>query len=479
MGWAFTSVILLFLLVTGFSAWSFPDSARRDRDEGLNLMKARLVASGYRLYTDIWSDQPPGYTYALIGWGKLFNDRVSTLRTLSTLFSTLALAMAGLLVWRWSGRDRTALIAGLVTVILVVGTRQYEKLSSAVMIGLPAVAVALLSVFLVTLATTSRKPLALGLAVLGGVVFALSMQIKLFTFILIPMTLAVIWRNEEQRRSRLLLTTVWALALGTTMAILFAVWGSAWRDQLIAPHVNTRAITLTDNLVALLSRLAEDLPVTAAAIVGLILAGPAARRAAFPAILWVVTSLIVLANAKPLWTHHRIMLTIPFAMITGICLAQFSRDSNLFNPFKLAVAIILVVGLVRTSTVMIQRRIDAKDRTLDAFYEQLADQTPRPKWIVSDDPHPVYASGLCVPPEIAVLSAKRLWKNGDVESLLGQTIDKYDPPLVYLSRHLYSPEFHARLQRSYEKIAGNAETHLYRSKPETRNPKPETLNPEP
>lgn len=464
IGWAFAGVILLFLLVTGFSAWSFPDSARRDRDEGLNLMKARLVSSGYRLYADIWSDQPPAYTYALIGWGKLFDDRVSTLRTLSTLFSALALAMAGLLVWRWSGGDRIALIAGLVTVVLIVGTRQYEKLSSAVMIGLPAVAVAMLSVFLVTLATTSRMPLAMVLATLGGVVFALSMQIKLFTFILIPMTVAVIMRAEDGRRSRLVLSIAWTLGLVATMAIFFAVWGSAWRDQLIAPHVNSRAISLTDNLVALLSRLAEDLPVTAAAIVGLILAGPAARRAAFPAVLWVITSLIVLANAKPLWTHHRIMLTIPLAMITGICLARFARDSNLFNPFKIAVAIIVVAGLVRTSAVMIQRRIDSKDRTLDAFYQQLQDQSPRPRWIVSDDPHPVYAAGLVVPPEIAVLSAKRLWSAGDVESLLTQTIDKYKPPLVYLSRHLYSPQFHAHLQPSYEKIAGNGETHLYRLK---------------
>ncbi|MEL6318294.1 MAG: hypothetical protein AAFR16_11735, partial [Pseudomonadota bacterium] len=36
-----------------------------DFDEGINLGKARLVASGYGPYGDLWNDQPPLMTYVL------------------------------------------------------------------------------------------------------------------------------------------------------------------------------------------------------------------------------------------------------------------------------------------------------------------------------------------------------------------------------------------------------------------------------
>jgi hypothetical protein len=34
-------------------------------DEGVNLMKAALVANGYHLYNQIWNDQPPVLTLIL------------------------------------------------------------------------------------------------------------------------------------------------------------------------------------------------------------------------------------------------------------------------------------------------------------------------------------------------------------------------------------------------------------------------------
>lgn len=462
VGWFFLPVALSLLLVTGAWALSYPDRDRIDRDEGLNLMKARLVARGYHLYTDIWSDQPPAYTYALVGWGKLFNDDVSTLRTLSALFSTLAMTMVGLIVWRWSGTDQTGLIAGLTTLLLLLGTRQYLKLSSAIMIGLPAIAVALIAVLLVTLAGNQRTVISLPLCLAGGVIFALSMQIKLFTFILIPMTLGVIWRDGKTTGRSAIMSLAWGIGLCSMTAIMFCLWGSAWREQLIAPHVGSRTSTFAGNLVALLARLAEDFPITIAAVAGLILAGSAARRAAFPAILWVITSLIVLANAKPLWSHHRVMLTIPFTIIIGICLALFRRESRVFKPFQWVVAGIVIAGVIRVGIVMARSRDDAAEPVLQTFHQALRENAPSSRWVVSDDPHPVYAAGLCVPPEIAVLSAKRLWIEGDIERLIGRSIDRYQPRLVYLSRHQYSDQFHTDLQRRFEKIAGDAQSHLYR-----------------
>jgi len=56
-------VIAILLL---FPIWS---SFQLDADEGVNLGKAMLLDKGFKLYTDIWSDQPPVLTYILAGLG--------------------------------------------------------------------------------------------------------------------------------------------------------------------------------------------------------------------------------------------------------------------------------------------------------------------------------------------------------------------------------------------------------------------------
>ena len=39
-----------------------------DPDEGNNVIKALMLSKGHALYSEIWSDQPPLFTYMLRGW---------------------------------------------------------------------------------------------------------------------------------------------------------------------------------------------------------------------------------------------------------------------------------------------------------------------------------------------------------------------------------------------------------------------------
>jgi hypothetical protein len=79
---------------------------------------------------------------------------------------------------------------------LVIGARAVPKLSMSVMIGLPAVSVALLSVWLILAGT--RTKWGAWLMPLAGGLFACSMQIKLFTFILAPMAICILWKKSQR-----------------------------------------------------------------------------------------------------------------------------------------------------------------------------------------------------------------------------------------------------------------------------------------
>jgi Pectic acid lyase len=69
-------------------------------DEGLNLMKGALVAKGFPLYSEIWSDQPPLLTRILAATQQAFPFDVGAARA-------VVLAFSGLLIWSlFSARRR-------------------------------------------------------------------------------------------------------------------------------------------------------------------------------------------------------------------------------------------------------------------------------------------------------------------------------------------------------------------------------------
>ncbi|HWP41204.1 MAG TPA: glycosyltransferase family 39 protein, partial [Tepidisphaeraceae bacterium] len=125
------------VLILGCLARSF----EYDTDEGLNLMKSLLMLRGHRLYSEIWSDQPPLFTCLLTWLFKLSGPSVMPARM-------LVLAFSGLLLWTMYQTlsiledRRFALVAAL----LLAGSTWYALFSFSVMIGLPALSLAMMSI---------------------------------------------------------------------------------------------------------------------------------------------------------------------------------------------------------------------------------------------------------------------------------------------------------------------------------------------
>jgi len=150
-----------------------------------------LTEKGYPLYTSVWSDQPPLLNVMLVGVIKLFGYQTGAARL-------LVLLLAAILVWACfqflalaDGR-RTAVIGALLLLLLP----QFTQLSISVMVGLPAIALAMTAMLALAYWHTQRKPLFL---IVSAVLLSLSLLTKLFTGVLAPVFLIGLLAGERER----------------------------------------------------------------------------------------------------------------------------------------------------------------------------------------------------------------------------------------------------------------------------------------
>ncbi|MEJ2302677.1 MAG: glycosyltransferase family 39 protein, partial [Anaerolineales bacterium] len=168
------------LIFVAFMLLFFPfrDKLQFDGDEGINLMKTVLVMRGYPLYDQIWSDQPPLLTYLLLAAFRVFGVDVNVGR-----FSVLLLSA----VLLWASFQVLRLVWGnfhaLAGVLLILLLPYYMTLSVSVMVGLPSLTFAMLSLLAVIAWHLHRKYIWL---ILSAVALAISVLIKLFTGFLAP-----------------------------------------------------------------------------------------------------------------------------------------------------------------------------------------------------------------------------------------------------------------------------------------------------
>jgi len=438
-------------------------------DEGINLIKALLHARGARLYTDLWSDQPPLFTWILsLGYEWLGPSAHS-----ARLF---VLGLASLLLWCFHATLRQSLgpFAALLATLGLLFSRHFIRLSVSVMIGLPALSLALVSIWALGRFAQDRRPLAL---VVSGVAFALSLQIKLFGAFLGPLLLLRLllldgW--DERRgaaRERIRAAAGWlavfALAtLPTAASLDAAAWG-----QLVGSHLGDSvraAFAGGRQSVPFLQLFAYHQPAAVLAAVGAV---HIVRRRLVDGLLplaWFVAASLLLAWHTPIWFHHILLISIPLFWLAGFglqaCVAQLDgfplrRGFDSLDRAGRATAVLLglcVGASVSTSTLAFQvssAPLFAPERAcrieLRGLVARYRDDT---RWVFADEPIYAYEADLPVPPETAVMTEKRLRSGNLPEGAVLRTLQTYRPEQVLIGRFGYSPETHAYLAAHYTPV---------------------------
>jgi 4-amino-4-deoxy-L-arabinose transferase-like glycosyltransferase len=380
----------------------YRDIIEFDTDEGINLATVMMILRGFRLYAEIWNDQPPMFLYALVEWARVFGSDVATARMLVLLFAA-ALVFAVYEMSRIAGGHRAALAA----VALLVCAGSFLQLSVSVMVGLPAIALAALSIW----ALAERGPGRHGAwLVLSGALMGLSLMTKPIAAFLVPVT--AVWLVLDARRNGAATTgmregAVWlGVTLLTVGTILAATIDLAHLSQLYDMLLAGRR-GLTGR--RFFTYLCEDWPVYALGFLGL-----AGRRSACDRVIdliavWFLLGLLLVGTHSPVWYHHLALIYVPAAILGGLTVGRL-RTRGASRSLRVA-----TVGLVVALGVNLAiggpsghrwlRQFRRQDRQILAALEPYRGKATS---MVSSREMFAVRLGCALAPELVVTSKKRL-----------------------------------------------------------------------
>ncbi|MEM6756531.1 MAG: hypothetical protein AAF586_05135 [Planctomycetota bacterium] len=503
--------LLIAVVLYGVVWWwlgALPAPMQLDFDEGIQAGKGLLVLDGWRIHEDVWSDQPPMMSHYLAWWHRSgLGGDVDPLvegRRMVALFAIGGMVLVGRLTrrmieqggegtsttWRW------AMVAGAIAAILVLGGRRYARLGVSAMVGTPAIVTALLAVWVAWGPRDEKAAWRWARLVVSGLLFAVALQVKLFVFMLIPATVGLVaWREWVDaatggRAARAIGGPVaWVASVGVGFALVAEAFGWLTVAQNVAPHMaevgeggGQLVASVADNVYRIGQLLLEDALLCAWAGIGVVLAVQRRRwgTIAWPG-AWAVSSVIALLFADPLQSHHRLMFTIPLAIMAAAGMVELARrlgedraaGKAAWKPIAagggaLAVAAIglalarpisLGVGLGRTQGEVLDPRVVA------AIEAEVAGGGV--EWVYMDKLTYACAANLRTPPELAVVSAKRR-RNGDItDEMIAEVIEARGVDLVLLARFDYKRK-HPVMQvvrEAFEPVLGREGVTLYRRKP--------------
>lgn len=433
-------------------------------DEGFELMKALLVSQGHPLYGAFWNDQPPLHTELLALLFRGFGPSAGLGRLLSVGFAMLLVAALYGLARRGSNR-----LAGLVAVGLLVSSSHFLELSVSVMLELPAFALGLAAVWAWTRWKDGSKRRWLALS---GALLACALQVKLTAALFLPAFAAdfLAWEWTRKRRARTepgrspdqgasggragagwaaaliwLSSVVVAFGLITTLFYRAGAWEVFWASHF---SVATYAGATTREVVFHPAALEEDLALLVPAAVGLGLLGWKRRRELlFPAVL-LATVLAVHWQHRPYWPYYRLHFSIPLAWLGAAGIAEgFRVIWRAFPPaswtawlrvgvgwlvWSLAVATALTLAPEKIWWELRQLRLKPpaqENRHVAALQAHAAGV----RWVFTEDRMSAFRAGLPIPPELAVIPAKRLWSGQLTPVRVRDCLERYRPELVFLS----------------------------------------------
>jgi hypothetical protein len=182
-------------------------------DEGFELSKATLCAQGYKLYTEIWNDQPPLTTSILTSLVLHVSPRILGPRLLSVSLALILLSSFFILVFRLNG----VLVAGLATAMLL-ASPGFVELSSSCMQEVPALAPIIAALCVLVVLPSPRWHLG---EIFAGALFGLGLQFKLIGIFYVPLAALIIWLQRPQRAETFKHTARSSTILIATAALVF------------------------------------------------------------------------------------------------------------------------------------------------------------------------------------------------------------------------------------------------------------------
>ena len=486
-GWQIAVPVLYFAGMVLF--YPFRNAFWMDLDEGINLVKAQMLLRGFGLYTEIWNDQPPLLTYLLAGVMRFLGPRANAGRLLVLLLACgLMWAALQYLSQVWGNWHAAA---GAILLFLL---PRFTDLSVSVLVGLPAIALATVSLWALIMWHKRRNYTWL---IVSALALALSILAKIFTGFLAAIFLGGILAGELDRYREM---GNWRRALAPAL-----LWGTAFSIFLITPavtlihpgnfgqlfesHLVARQLAIYRNDLgySLAWQLQEARPILVLAILGAIYTIVSRRWLGSYALAWMVTAYLLLFRHVPVWSHQQLLITIPAALLAAAAVGEAlssiwallsrgiktgsvrfkTRDQGIWlNLASIGLLAFILANrggltLLAFNSTPALRAPEFKETSSEArFLGYLREYGPQTHWLVTDLPIFAFYSGLPVPPNLVVFSSKRVDTGELSEEEVLRTIQVYRPEQVLLGRFDF-PSLRQDLKERYDLVQARGLYALY------------------
>lgn len=463
-----------------FIFWIVPiaETFQFDSDEGQEMIKALLYSQGFALYGEIWSDQPPLFTFLLSHWLNVFDflgDSIFAARLLVLCFATL-------LLWSFSQilRSILGIIPAILGTILLIFSLNFMRLSVSIMIGLPSLSLAMVSIYFLFL--FSPKNRYFYLAILSGMAFALSLQLKMYTIFLFPLILFYWLKQYKDKDARrhlwgFLPAVLWCLSFLGTFAIAGFLLGALDLQSFFQVHLTSNvkdAFPNQNSAYDIFMMYLQDLDYGLLAILGIRKIWKSQDSLTKFPLIWLMLATVILLNHKPIWYHHYLLLSIPLTWLATYGIVAAIRDlqkigwfvalrNRKFREiFKLRYAAIalmfscLVLPIKLSFLALQNQQFLQESRDRQEVLQQLVAYRDSTHWIFTDLPMYAAHAGLNVPPEIATLSRKRIASQEISDDFLQSLFAKYAPEQCLIEKlPELEPPLDVYLGRDYQKKSYN------------------------
>ncbi|PLZ14878.1 glycosyltransferase family 39 protein [Fischerella thermalis] len=439
------SLILFFMIfVIAIRFEPMTKTFQFDYDEGFNLMKAVLYSKGFSLYSQIWNDQPPLFTAILSQWLNSFGHSIFSARLLTLLFSAILIWCFYQIVFFELGH-----FAAIVATFFVFTSWLYIRLSISVMIGIPSLALAMLSIYFLYRYQQKYNKFYL---ILSGGCLALSLQTKLFTIFLIPLILLQILafcsQSKEIKTNRLFLLqsiSLWLISLVFVYSLVGILYQQFWnQEQLLLTHLKQTPDSRVENfnnLQYLNYMIHQDYDYIFLAGIGIWAIISQKQKKGLLPLTWLITATLILLKHQPLWYHYYPLLAIPICWLAayGACLLynlfsqNIQKNFQIINIKKLILPASLVVILISLIIITPPNPRGSVPKNLELM-QMILKYKSLTNWVFTDNPMYAFYNDLIVPPEIAVMSYKRINSGDFTFTKMLAILNKYHPEQIIFTR---------------------------------------------
>ena len=442
----------LVSILAAFFAWelAYVGEPIWDYDEGVHTMAARLVRSGYSLYSEVSSLHPPLFVSSFALAFTLFGNSLAVARTL-----VLAYSLIGRLSVALVARKLTGDWAGLAAATLLSFAPGFFLYSWMALADVPAMSLAVLSLLLALYYWESGGR---GKLIAAGLALWASFMLKLFTLFVIPLlALLVIFRHlgpaaleqniQRRERWRALAIDLGLLAaslLLPTLLMLLIYDPPSLYEQGIATLWDMRRVYPLDvaqNWRKVFGLLGENWGLSILALYGGLLLLLRRSRPALPVGLWLALASLALTNNAPLRSQPLVVLFPPLAILGGVTVGEaLHKATEAFKPGRwgarirslagLALILLYLVslpGLIAKNNQQLSPQKRAKYRDVIHF---LSEATQPNDLIITDNQWIVFAADRETPPPLSDTGNGRL-KSGHLtaEELVDLTVT-YQPQAI-------------------------------------------------